>query len=135
MLIYHYEVEGKLLNLDNAPAVLSVDTIFTWYSETAKGNCQCHLRIYKIAFDKAIIIASELPDNPGRSITDEALTLIHLVCYKFGLAPTKTMWVEHYPKGYFKDEATYDEVMLIQGRVISQRIKQRKIEDILGMEL
>lgn len=123
------------MNLSESPAVLAVDTLFTWYSEIAETNCQCRLKLYKIAFDKTIVIASELPDNPGRSITDEALTLIHLVCYKFGLAPAKTMWIEHYPTGYLKEADTYDEVMLGQFNVRSKRVNQQKLEALLGISL
>ena len=123
------------MNLSNPPAVLSVDLLFTWRSKIAKIDCQCRLRIYKITFDKVVVIVSELPDNPGRTITDEALTLIHLVCNKFALKPTKTMWLEHYPKGYLKDEETYEQVMLTQGNVWSKRIKKEKIEALLSVKL
>ena len=126
---------NKKLNLSNAPAVLSVDLLFTWHSKIAKIDCQCRLRIYKITFDKVVVIVSELPDNPGRTITDEALTLIHLVCNKLALKPTKTMWLEHYPKGYLKDEETYEQVMLTQGNVWSKRIKKEKIEALLSVKL
>ena len=123
------------MNLSESPAVLIVNTLFTWYSEIAQRDCQCRLRIYQISFDKAVIIASELFKNPGRSITDEALTLIHLVCYKFGLAPNKTMWIEHKRAGYLKNEETYDEVMLGQFGVRSKRINISKLEALLGVTI
>ena len=125
----------RIVNLSEVPAVLTVDTLFTWYSEIAQTDCQCRLRIYKITFDKAVIIASQLHDNPGHSITDEALTLIHLVCYKFGLAPHKTMWIEHYTGGYLKEEDTYEELMLAQFCVRSKRINKQKLEALLGLTL
>ena len=134
-LIITIYLEVRTLNLSEAPAVLTVDTLFTWYSEIAQTDCQCRLRIYKITFDKAVIIASELPNNPGRSISDEALTLIHLVCYKFGQAPAKTMWIEHYPPGYLKQEDTYEQVMLGQFCVRSKRIAKPKLESLLGVSL
>ena len=108
---------------------------FSWYSEVAKGNCHCHLRIYKLTFDHGVVIVSELVDNPGRSITDEALALIHLVCYQFGLAINKVMWIEHYPSGYLKDEDTYDEIMLVAGNISSRRVSQAKLEEFLGVKL
>ena len=123
------------MNLSNPPAVLSVDTLFTWHSAIAKTDCQCRLKIYKITFDKAVVIVSELPDNPGRTITDEGLTLINLVCHQFALKPTKTMWLEHYPQGYLKVEENYDEVMLVRGQLRSQRINKQKIEALLGVKL
>lgn len=123
------------LNFSESAATLDVDMLFTWYSETAKGNCHCRLRIYKVAFDQAVIIVSELPDNPGRSITDEASTLINLVCYKFGFASYKVMWIEHYPPGYLKGGGTYDEVMLAAGCISSRGINRQALEKLLGVNL
>lgn len=117
------------------PATLDVDMTFSWYSDTAKGNCHCRLRIYKLTFNTAVIIVSELLDNPGRSITDEASALIHLVCYQFGLAIYKVMWIEHYPAGYLKNEDTFDEIMLTTGIISSRRVSQAKLEEFLGVSL
>ncbi len=126
---------NKKLNLSNAPAVLSVDLLFTWHSKIAKIDCQCRLRIYKITFDKVVVIVSELPDNPGRSITEEALTLIHLICQKFALNPTKTMWLEHYPQGYLGDEEIYEHLTLMQCNVWFSRINKQKLEALLSVKL
>ena len=123
------------LSFSGSAANLNVDMLFTWYSETAKGNCHCRLRVYKMTFDQAVIIVSELPDNPGRSITDEASSLINLVCYQFGFASYKVMWIEHYPPGYLKDGETYDEVMLGAGHISSRRINKGSLENLLGAEL
>ncbi len=123
------------LNISESPAVLTIDTPITWYSQLAHLKCECRLRIYKITFELAVVIVSELDYNPGRSITDEALTLIHLVCHEFGLSPTKTMWLEHYPVGYLKDEETYEQVLLWQGYTYSKRISKQKLEALLGVKL
>ncbi len=123
------------MNISESPAVLTIDTPITWYSQKAQTYCQCRLRIYKITFELTVVIVSELDDNPGRSISDEALSLIHFVCDEFGLSPTKTMWVEHYPVGYLKDEETYEQVMLVQGHPYLTRISQQKIEAVLGVQL
>jgi len=123
------------LNISDLPAALTIDTTITWYSQIAWSQCKCRLRIYKIAFDQAVVIVSELEDNPGRLITAEAFRLIYWVCAEFALNPEKTMWVEHYPVGYLKDEETYDEVLLVQGYTYSQRVSQQKIEALLGVKL
>ena len=128
-------LEERQLELSESPAILSTDTIFTWYSETVKTDCWCRLRIYKITLDHLVVIVSELPDNPGRSITDEASKLINLVCYQFGLAPYKVMWIEHYPVGYLKDDETYDELRQGLGKVSSKRINKQKLEVLLGVQL
>ena len=123
------------MNISESPAVLTVDTPITWYSQTAQTYCQCRLRIYKITFEKAVVIVSELLNNTGRSITDEALTLIRLVCHEFALSPGKTMWFEHYPVGYLKDDETYEQVMLVQSHTYSTRVSKQKIEAVLGVKL
>lgn len=116
-------------------AILQVETKFKWHSEIGKKDSECGLRIYKISFNQAIVIVSELKDNPGRSITDEALTLIHLICYKFGLNLTNTMWIEHYPEGYLKEEDTYDEIKLEMFDLNSKRINKQRLEALLGVKL
>lgn len=125
----------RQLELSKSPAVLSTDTVFTWYSETVKTDCRCRLRIYKITLDKVIVIVSELSDNPGRSISDEASKLINLVCYQFGLASYKVMWIEHYPVGYLKNDETYDVIMLGLDQVSSKRIHKQKLEVFLRVKL
>ena len=123
------------LNISKSPAVLTIDTPITWYSQKAQTHCQCRLRIYKIAFDQAVVIVSELEDNPGGLITAGAFRLIHWVCSEFALNSAKTMWVEHYPAGYLKKEETYEEVMLVQGYTYSTRISKQKLEALLGVKL
>ena len=123
------------LNISKPPAVLSVDILFTWHSNRDKRECQCHLIIYKLTFDTAVVIVSGLPENQSSSIIGERLTLIPLICQKFASQPTKTMWLEHYPKEDFKEEETYEHVMLLQGNVCSKRIKKEQIEALLGVKL
>ncbi len=128
-------MERSRVNISESSALLLVDDKFEWYSEIGQQECECRLRIYQISLAQAVVIASQLKDNLGRSITDEAITLINLVCYKFGLSPSKTMWIEHYPKGYLKEGDTYDEIWLSMFHVQSRRIKKQKLETLLGRKL
>ena len=123
------------MNISESPAVLTIDTPITWHSQAAQTHCECRLRVYRVTFDKAVVIVSQLLNNTGRSITDEALTLIRLVCHEFALSPGKTMWFEHYPAGYLKDDETYEQVMLVQGYTYSTRVNKQKIETLLGVKL
>lgn len=82
-----------------------------------------------------MVIVSELSDNPGRSISDETSKLINLVCYQFGLASYKVMWIEHYPVGYLKNDETYDVIMLGLDKVASKRIHKQKLEIFLRVKL
>ena len=123
------------MNLAQSSAVLSIDTIFTWHSKITEIKCQCCLRIYKISFDKVVVIVSELPNSPGCTIAEEALTLIELICHKFELKLNKTMFLEHYSKRFLEDEEIYEHVMLTQGNVWSSRINKQKLEALLSVKL
>lgn len=112
-----------------------VEQILTWRPYEQSFNSQCRLRIYYISVDMAVVIVTELEENPGKSITDSAKQLIHLVCYRFGLAPYKVMWIEHYPAGYLKEAETYDLVMLALGEVTCQRVSQQALEGLIGCSL
>ena len=125
----------RQLKISKSPAFLSIDILFIWHSEMTKTECRCRLRIYKLTFDTAVVIVSELTGNSGCTISEEALTLIPLVCNKFALSPTKTMWLEHYPKVDFKEEETFEQVMLLRNNDWSNRIKKEQIEVLLGVKL
>lgn len=45
-----------------------------------------------------IVIATELDDNPGTSITNFAVQLATLVCNKFNISYKNLIWIEHYPE-------------------------------------
>ncbi len=116
-------------------ATLRVDKILTWQPVGQDFNSQCHLLIYYFSYDRAMVIVTELADNPGQSITATVTQLIHLVCYRFGLAPYKVMWLEHYPPGVLNDEDSYEQVMLALGHFIRQRVSQQSLERLLGCSL
>ena len=113
-------------------ATLNVDTIFTWQPAGQEIDSQCHLLIYYLAYNQAVVIVRKLGDNPGQSITDNTPQLVNLVCYRFGLAPYKVMWLEHSPAEYRQDEDTYTLVMLTINQVLRQRVTQQSLERLLG---
>lgn len=119
----------------NPSTVLKVDRLFTWHSKIANIKCKCRLRIYKITFDKFIVIVSELSNNSGPTISEEALTLMHRVFRKFALEYTQTMWLEHYPHGYCEDEETYERLILFRGDIWSERIDKEQVENLLEVKL
>lgn len=53
---------------------------------------KCHLEIHD-----NVVIATELSDNPGTSITNMAEVLATRVCADHLIAPELLIWVEHYP--------------------------------------
>lgn len=56
------------------------------------------------------VIASELPDNPGTSVTNMAEELATRVCRENNISPHWLLWIEHYPKSESREDATWTEV-------------------------
>jgi hypothetical protein len=46
--------------------------------------------------DSVIVIASEMDDNPGMSVTNRAERLANHVCRELEIAPERLIWLEHY---------------------------------------
>ncbi len=81
----------SILNCFDPAAFLIVDFLFKWNCELENINNQCHLKIYKITFDKAIVIISDILNNSSYAIDEETINVINLVCKQFNLSPKKTM--------------------------------------------
>ena len=101
----------------------------------AGSQCQCRLRIFQLSREQAVVIVSQIPDSPTRSITDEAATLMQLLSDRFALNFNQTMWIEHYPFGYLKDDDVYEQISFAGNSVASQRIKRDRLESILQQEI
>ncbi len=56
----------------------------------------CFLRVYQIADRIAVVVATELTENPGPSITNSAEALATEVVKEYSLDPERTYFVEHY---------------------------------------
>ena len=54
--------------------------------------CKCELQIHK-----NLVIATEIPQNEGTSITNMADQLASLICEGFKIEPSELIWIEHYP--------------------------------------
>lgn len=73
---------------------------------------KCHLRLFSrlaveqqarpihddedTATRQVIVLATEVEDNPGASITNAAEKLAAQVCEHFAIRPSRLVWVEHY---------------------------------------
>jgi hypothetical protein len=72
----------------------------------------CALEILKGKDGKTVVIATEVKDNPGTSITNAAEHLAYWVCVEFSIDPSKLVWIEHYgypaPGDWKRHPRTYD---------------------------
>jgi hypothetical protein len=73
---------------------------------------QCRVRIYlrDDVRDAPVVICSELPNNPGGSITNSAEVIAAEVILANEL-PTPLVWIEHWPKESTSGEETFELVV------------------------
>jgi len=92
-----------------------IDTLYN-YKGFSGCDSKCWIRIFSkdLAY---IVIATELPDNPGTSITNTAAALATSVAIEFDIEPERLVWIEHYPTRPDADrEETYDLVTFTWGK-------------------
>ncbi len=98
--------------------ILAVDYIHP----TPRGG-RCRIRIYVPAEerDTAVVVCTELPSNPGLSVTNAAERIAAEVIMGHRL-PTPLVWIEHYEdgaRGTPEDRATFD-LVLFSGCEVSE---------------
>ena len=59
-------------------------------------KARCGLRFYTAPTGETVVVAIELSDNEGTSITNMAEELATWVCRDFSLDPERLLWIEHY---------------------------------------
>lgn len=56
----------------------------------------CQLEILPLSDGCTVVLATEVQDNPGTSVTNAAERLVHWVCLEFSIDPSSLVWIEHY---------------------------------------
>ena len=56
----------------------------------------CALEILSLKDGRTAVLATEVIDNPGTSITNVCEDLAYWVCVEFSIDPSKLVWIEHY---------------------------------------
>ena len=56
----------------------------------------CSLELQRLPDGRTVVIATEVRDNPGTSITNVAEGLALAVCQEYGIDPEQLVWIEHY---------------------------------------
>ena len=87
------------LPLRRGPLYLASDYIHPYISAGGR-RARCRVRIYlpDDALDAPVVICSELPNNPGGSITNSAETIAAGVI-RANKLPAPLVWIEHLPEG------------------------------------
>jgi hypothetical protein len=57
---------------------------------------KCRIRVYRLESGMTVVIATELPDNPGTTITNAAELLATEIRQRLVTAGEAMVWIEHY---------------------------------------
>jgi hypothetical protein len=95
-----------------------------------------------------VVIASELADNPGTSVTNWAEHLVTAACRQYGFDPSRILWIEHYPDRRTPGKTQRDPIFEEHFDLVSfhredtrfsrptwTRITRRQVETLLGQPL
>jgi hypothetical protein len=104
----------------NTPMHLASDYIHP-YKDAGGRRARCRVRIYlpNDVLDTPVIVCSELPNNPGGSITNSAETIAAGVIRANEL-PTPLVWIEHWPEETTQGHETFELVVFSSYEVVER---------------
>jgi hypothetical protein len=90
---------------------LASDYIYP-YKDAGGGPAHCRVRIYlpEDVLDAPVVVCSELPNNPGGSITNSAEVIAEGVIRANEL-PIPLVWIEHWPEESADEQETFELVV------------------------
>ena|SRR5207249_2613742 len=77
------------------------------------SDSYCDIEAHRRSDGKFIFVATELPDNPGTSVTNYAEHLATAMLRQYGLKPADVIWIEHYPKSKDHQKEDFDLVRFL----------------------
>ena len=91
------------------------------YKDARGRSAHCCVRIYfpDDPGDALVVLCSELPNNPGGSITNSADVIAAGVIHANEL-PTPLVWVEHWPEESTEGQETFELVVFSSYEVIER---------------
>jgi hypothetical protein len=91
------------------------------YKDTGGRSAHCRVHIYfpDDPGDALVVICSELPNNPGGSITNSA-EVIAAGVIRANELPTPLMWVEHWPEESTEGQETFELVVFSSYEVVER---------------
>ena len=81
--------------------------IFNYRVRHLKIISQCGIEVFR-GDRSSLVIVTELPNNPGRSICNAFEDLFPQVCQHYKLDPTSVLWIERWEAWKTSDDAPYD---------------------------
>ena len=91
------------------------------YKDAGGRPARCRIRIYlpDDVRDAPVVVCSELPNNPGGSITNSAETIAAGVIRANEL-PTPLVWIEHWPQETTGVEETFELVAFSSYEIVQR---------------
>ena len=91
------------------------------YKDTGGRSAHCRVRIYfpDDPGDVLVVICSELPNNPGGSITNSA-EVIAAGVIRANELPTPLVWVEHWPEESTEGQENFELVVFSSFEVVER---------------
>ena len=91
------------------------------YKDAGGSPVRCRVRIYlpEDVLDAPVVVSSELPNNPGGSITNSA-EVIAAGVIRANELPTPLVWIEHWPKESTEGQESF-ELVVFSSYELTQR--------------
>jgi hypothetical protein len=77
--------------------MLTIDQIYRYRSLAAQRQGYCRLRIYKQRNGGQTVLLTEVPNNPGQSVTAASDVIATGLVARYHLDAATTHWIEHWP--------------------------------------
>jgi hypothetical protein len=92
------------------------------YKDAGGRPAHCRVRMYlpDDMHDARVVICSELPNNPGGSITNSA-EVIAAGVIRANELPTPLVWIEHLPQESTEGQETFD-LVVFSGYKLEERV-------------
>lgn len=122
------------------------------YRDVAEVRSRCRIRLYLPEEDRdaAVVICSELPDNPGTPVIEAAEQIAAEIIRHFRL-PSPPVWIEHHPRVTKGKGETFDLVTFTHyevkdtlrggiphqeiGQSTRKRLDRASVEALVGQEV
>jgi hypothetical protein len=88
-----------------------IDKTYHYTPPNAGIEAHCRLRVYNHN-GKFVFLLTELPDNPGMSVTNAIDIIATKLLAEYMISPHEAAFIEHYPADASRPQDTYDYVSL-----------------------
>jgi len=89
------------------------------FTVSSRRAAFCEIEVPGLVDGRTAIIATELSENPGMSITNAAEEAATAVCRQLGIDPHRLVWIEHYDANSYRDRGTEESFDVVTFRKVT----------------